>query len=307
MLAAAAPADPTLLGWGQNVYKKIDASLKVPGSSLYSETASTSGTRSGGDSGFAYVWPESEQFRVLDDLATINPTTYTPVVRSFSDELFTRYWKSSGAGGYRSGVSSGSGLFYDDNGHVVVALAQAYALTNDPVYLTRAVQTYNFVISGEDTVGGGGIYFQVGDASSKDAISTLQAVRAGLLLYQITAQAKYLTDATRLYAWSKTHIQQSNGLFKERYKLTGTNAGMADGATLINSAGIGLSSNLLFYQATGDVAYLREAQRIGRASLSAYFNAAGAINDEGFWAFELVDALDDLYLVDHNPACMSQP
>ena len=299
-------ADPTLSGWGQNVYSRINASLKVPGSNLYSETASTNGTRSGGDSGFAYVWPESVQFRVLDDLATINPVTYTPIVRGFSDELYSRYWKNSGTGGYRSGVSSGADLFYDDNGHVVVALAQAYELTNDSVYLNRAIQTYNFVLSGEDGAGGGGIYFKVGDNSSKDAISTLQAVRSGLLLYQITGQAKYLTDATRLYTWAQSHIQQSNGLFKEGYVVTGANAGTTRGSTLINSAGIGLSSNLLFYQATGNSAYLREAQRIGRASLSAYFNSSsGAINDEGFWAFELVDALDDLYLVDHNPAWLN--
>ena len=45
------------------------------------------------------------------------------------------------------------------------------------------------------------------------------------------------------------------------------------------------------------------AQRMGQASRSAYFNSTtGAINDEGYWDFELVDALDDLYMVDHNPA-----
>jgi hypothetical protein len=298
-------ADPTLLGWGQNVYARINASLKVPGSNLYSETASTSGARSGGDSGFAFVWPESEQFRVLNQLVKINSATYRTTLRAFSDELYTRYWKNSGTGGYRSGVSSGAELFYDDNAHVVVALAQAYQLTSDPIYLTRAVQTYNFVMSGEDSVGGGGIYFKVGDATSKNTISTLQAARAGLLLYQITGQAKYLTDATRLYAWSATHVQQSNGLFKEGYALTGTNAGSAVGFALTNGAGIGLLCNVLFYQTTGDTAYLREAQRLGRSSLSAYFNSSGAINDEGYWSFELVDGLDDLYQVDHNPAWLN--
>jgi hypothetical protein len=296
-------ADPTLLAWGQNVYQKTNASLKVPASNLYSETASITGTRSGGDSGYAYVWPEATMFRVLDDLVKIDPATYSSTLRAFSDELFARYWKTTGLGGYRSGVSGGATLFYDDNGHLVVSLAEAYNLTGDPVYLTRAKQTYDFVISGEDTAGGGGIYFSVPDHSSKDAISTLQAVRGGLMLYQITGQSRYLTDATRLYAWAVSHIQQPNGLFKERFKLS-TNA--SDGFTLINSAGIGLASNLLFHNTTGDAAYLREAQRIAAASRSAYFNSgSGAINDEGFWAFELVDALDDLYLTDHNPAWLN--
>src|SRR4030095_13914524 len=107
-------------------------------------------------------------------------------------------------------------------------------LTREPVYLSRAIATYNFVLSGEDAAGGGGIYFSEDDRSSKDAISTLQAVRAGLLLYQETGQARSLADATRLSAWAKTHIQQPDGLFRERFKLTGTNAGQAEGFTLIN-------------------------------------------------------------------------
>jgi hypothetical protein len=296
-------ADPTLLQWGQNVYSKINASLRVPGSNLYSETASVNGTRSGGDGGFAYVWPESVQFRVLNDLVTIFPGIYTSAARGFSDELYSRYWKNSGLGGYRSGVSGGSELFYDDNAHIAVALAQAYTITKDPVYLTRAVQTYNFVLSGEDSAGGGGIYFKVNDPTSKNTISTLQAVRAALQLYQITGTSKYLTDATRLYTWSKTHVQQSNGLFKEGYALTGPDAATAVGFALTNGAGIGLLCNLEFYRATGNAAYLREAQRIGQSARSAYFNSStGALNDEGYWTFELVDALDDLYTVDHNPA-----
>ncbi|HTK75287.1 MAG TPA: glycoside hydrolase family 76 protein [Gemmataceae bacterium] len=297
--------DPTFLAWGQNVYQKINASLKVAGSNLYAEMANISGTTSGGDSGFAYVWPEATLFRVLDDLAGTD-RSYAPTVRAFADELYTRYWTTTAPGGYRSGVSSGATSFYDDNGHVAVALAQAYELTGDPVYLGRAIQTYQFVLSGEDSAGGGGIYFSVPDHSSKDAISTLQAVRAGLLLYRLTGQSQYLSDATQLYGWAASHIQQSNGLVYQRWQLTGTNANTPQGTPLINGAGIGLADNLLFYDFTGDVSYLREAQLIATTSIPRYFNSSsGAINDEGYWDFELVDALNALYQVDHNPAWLS--
>jgi hypothetical protein len=298
------PADPTFSAWGQNVYQTINASLQVPGSNLYAETANVNGTRSGGDSGFAYVWPEAVVFRVLDDLVGFD-MSYAPTTRAFADELLSRYWTTTAPGGYRSGVSSGATLFYDDNGHVAVALAEAYELTGDPVYLSRAVQTYQFVLSGEDTAGGGGIYFSVPDKSSKDAISTLQAVRAALLLYRATGQSQYLADASRLYGWAASHIQQSNGLFYQRWQLTGTNANTPQGTPLVNGAGIGLSDNLLFYDATGDASYLREAQLIAATSLSRYFNSTGAINDEGYWDFELVDGLDSLYLVDHNPGWLA--
>ena len=303
--SAPLPANATLLGWGQNVYQKINASLQVAGSHLYAETVSLSGTQSGGDSGFAYVWPEATMFRVLDDLVSYDPTTYTPIMRAFSDELYTRYWQNTAPGGYRSGVSSGATIFYDDNAHVAVALAEAYNLTGDPVYLSRAIQTYQFVLTGEDSAGGGGIYFSVPDHSEKNAISTLQEVRAGLLLYELTGQTSYLTDATRLYTWAATHIQESNGLFYQEYALTGTNANTPQGVPLINGAGIGLSCNLLFYDVTGNTAYLREAQLIGTTSIPRYFNSAGAINDEGYWDFELVDALNALYLDDRNAAWLN--
>ena len=298
----ARPADPTLLAWGQNVYNKINASLKVPGTSLYAESANTAGSRFGGDSGFAYVWPEATQFRVLNELVRIDPATYRPALRAFANDLHARYWRNGtgAAGGYRSGVSAGSGVFYDDNAHLAVSLAEAFNLTGERQYLDRAIATYDFVISGEDSAGGGGIYFQEGVRSTKDTISTLQAVRAALMLYQLTNQPRYLTDATRLYQWAATHTQQADGLFLESWALTGPNAGRAQGFTLINSAGIGTSASLALYDATGDVARLREAQRIARTSLGRYFNGAGAINDEGFWAFELVDAYGDLYLHDHN-------
>src|SRR5438477_12732622 len=67
-IRAANPTPQQLQAWGLNVYSKITASLKAPGSNIFSETASLSGTRSGGDSGFSYVWPAATQFRVENEL-----------------------------------------------------------------------------------------------------------------------------------------------------------------------------------------------------------------------------------------------
>jgi hypothetical protein len=55
--AQGTPQD--LIDWGLDVYAQTKASLQVPGSSLFAETASLSGQRSGGDGEFAYVWPLS--------------------------------------------------------------------------------------------------------------------------------------------------------------------------------------------------------------------------------------------------------
>ncbi len=283
----------TLRTWGFETANAIDSSLKKPGSSLYAEMAAINGAQSGGFNGHAFVWPAATQFRVLNSLTQLDPTKYSTVLRSFSDELHTRYWSA----GYRSGAGGGE-RFYDDNAHLVVSLTEAYNLTKDPVFLDRAKQTHAFVLQGEDSVAGGGIYFKQFDFSSKDAISTLQAARGAAMLYNATGEQQYLDDATRLLTWSKTHIQRSNGLFSERWNIA-TN--MMDGADLVNSAGIAISTNLELYDATGSTAYLTEARRIGLRSLTRYFDSAtGRINDEGYWAFELVDGLVNLYLHDGN-------
>jgi uncharacterized protein YyaL (SSP411 family) len=220
-------------------------------------------------------------------------------LRRFSDELFTAYWNN----GYRSGAGAGE-RFYDDNAHVTVALMEAYRITLDGTYLDRAKQAYSFVKQGEDSVAGGGIYFKQGDFSSKDAISTLQGARSATMLYLTTGQASYLADATRLLTWAETHIQRADGLFFQRWLIA---SNQPDGVELVNSAGIGISLNLELYDATGTAGYLAEAQRIATRSLTRYFDAGtGRINDEGYWAFELVDALDNLYLHDRNPLWLNK-
>ena len=301
---ARAQTNQTLLSYGMDTYNKTDSSLLVPnGNGLFAETASLNGTQSGGDSGFSFVWPASTQMRVYDALVRIDPGTYTPVLRQFSDQLDARYWTSS-TGGYRSGVSAGATQFYDDNAHMAVALMGAYNLTHDSVYLSRAMSTYNFVLSGEDDSaqsGGGGIYFNT-DKTFKDSAATLQGTRAALLLYQATGQQHYLDDATRLYTWEKNTLQQPDGLFGEKYYVTGPQAGTISTTTLVNFAAFGLEDNILFFDVTHDPAYLAEAERIGNRTLTRYFSSTtGAIQDEGHWAFELVNALDDLSLTDNNP------
>ena len=287
--------------WGLNVQSTVTASLGLVRSPLFAETASLSGQQSGGNGGIAFVWPLSTEFRVEDSLVRLHPTVYAPQLRQFSDALYANHWSTQG-GGYRSGTTAGSTRFYDDNAHLAVALAEAYQLTSDPIYLTRAEQTYNFVLSGEDSVGGGGIYWNEFDRSFKDSAATLQGARAGLMLYEFTGQLRYLTDAQRLYGWAQRTVQQPSGLFMEKLFLTGPKAGTVGNYTLINFAGFGLSDNILLYDITKDASYLHEAERIATASIPRYFNSTtGAINDEGFWDFELVDAFDDLYQRDNNP------
>ena len=290
---AAAEDLATLQEWGLQVSGEINETLLVSGTSLYAETAWLNGTQSGGFNGRAFVWPASTQFRVLNSLVRGQPGAYTTALRQYSDELHAAYWDS----GYRSGAGGGD-RFYDDNAHLVIALVEAYELTGDAVYLDRATDTFEFVLEGEDSAAGGGIYFKQYDYGSKNAISTLQGARGAAMLYGVTGNPQYLDDATRLMDWSNSHIQVPSGVFYQGFDVS-TNQPV--GVPIVNGAGTGICANLELYEATGDNVYLVEAQRIATESVSRYFDATtGRINDEGYWAFELVDALNDLYLHDRN-------
>jgi hypothetical protein len=283
----------SLRAWGLETYQETDRTLRIPGSQLFAETTSLSGEQSGGFNGRAFVWPASTQFRVFNTLTQLQPLTYAPALRTFADELHTAYWDD----GYRSGAGGGD-RFYDDNAHLVVALMEAYRLTSDSVYLNRAKDTLAFVLEGEDSVAGGGIYFKQFDFSTKDVISTLQGARGAAMLYRATGEPSYLNDATRLLTWARTHLQRRDGMFTGSWNIL---ANGPEGFDLVNSGGIGISTNLELYDVTGSAAYLTEAQRMATRTLTRYFDSAtGRINDEGYWAFELVDALDNLYLHDHN-------
>jgi hypothetical protein len=268
-MTRAAVSPEVLLEWGLDAQARTVATLQVPGSGLHAETAWLNGQQSGGNGGFAYVWPLSTQFRVQNSLTRIDPAFYTPMLRQFSDEARSRYWSQAG-GGYRSGVGGSTTRFYDDNAHLAVALVEAYRITGDPVYLARARETYEFVLSGEDSAGGGGIYFHENDFSVKETISTLQGARAAIMLYRATGEEPYLTDATRLYEWAESFTQAADGLFFERYYLTGPRAGTAGDHTLINAAGDAILLNLEFHAATSDPARLQEAQRIANRSRSRF-------------------------------------
>src|SRR5690606_8278669 len=76
-----------LVAWGLETQAEIEATLGLANSPLYAETAHLNGSQSRGVGGVAFAWPLSTQFRVLNSLTLIDPVTYTPQLRAFSDRF----------------------------------------------------------------------------------------------------------------------------------------------------------------------------------------------------------------------------
>ncbi|MBX3433657.1 MAG: hypothetical protein KF847_10085 [Pirellulales bacterium] len=282
--------------WGYETIANTEMDMGRPFSELYWEGRNATS----GHKDFAYVWPLATQFRAYTGYVQSNPAfdpNATIRLRKFSDQARSSYWYDSGTKGY--GVYPGSSeRFYDDNAHWVVSFVEAYRVTGDAVYLDRAKETHQFVMSGEDSHQGGGIYFKETStrfASNKNTVSTLQAARGAAMLYQATGESRYLSQSLRLLTWAQNKVQASDGMY---YQDARSPINTLANTPLTNAAGMGILTNLELYDALGDLAYLAEAQRVATALEARYFQ--GRIRQEGYWAFEAVEALVELYKRDHN-------
>lgn len=286
------------IAWGGETQATIDQTLGIAGSPLYAETAHADKSQSGGGGGLAFVWPLSTQFRVLNSLVQFDSRRYAKRLSEFTNQLNDSYWSPDG--GYFCCIGGGD-RFYDDNTHLAVALVEAYEVTGERFYLDRAKSVYDFLLTGEVPGTKGGSYWSVEDHTFLDTATALQGAKAAAMLYRATGDDTYLQNAVLRFNWARDNTQLPNGLYLEKVFLAGSKAGEVGNVDLVNFAGFGIGAATRLYDATGDLVYLREAQRIAGSSLRRYFDrTTGRINDEGYWAFELTDALVDLYERDNN-------
>ena len=289
---AVAPA--TLANWGGETLAKIDSAFYMPERGLYALESGAGVKRQRP----AWVWDASIELGALCAAARMEPKTYLPRVKAYATGLRT----------YRTTYHDRPGLdvnpppktpdrYYDDNAWICLSLLEAYELTGDEKDLALAMDAYNFLMSGEDaSTLGGGIYWHEDQRRTKNACSSGPAMVASLKLYEMTGEGKYLDAVKRLYAWTRARLQDEDGLVFDsiataegainRQKFT------YNSATLMRAA-CGL------YLASGEKAYLEEAQRVGRAAERRFVRQGdGIILGAGKLGVKLVEAFLELYKVD---------
>ena len=289
--------DVDFVQWAAQTSQQIETDLLKPGSALYAEYSTIYGRQSQ----TAYIWPQGIQFHALNNAAKVDPETYLNRLKDFAEELHTSYWSyKNGIGGYDSSVTGGT-RYYDDNAWIVLEYMQLYELTDsNGLYLQRATDTMNFVMSGENAKPQSGIAWNEGSVGTS-VCSTAPAVVGNLLLYRATGIEHYLDDAIRLYDWitnpSIGMQDAQTGLFHQG----------CDSALTVDrgyrgyQTAVPLRACLLFYQVLGDASYLAEAQRLASAMEEQWVNVHGAFSETGQWGgFDMVDAYVDLYEVDAN-------
>lgn len=283
------PPTPAKVNWAERAHDFHNTML-----SLYGVKAgATAGLmnenypKKGGDGAASFLWPFDGW---VSGLACLNRLGYD-VAYTDAVESFQRYWRNSGAvavGGYGSstnGTSGGGDRFYDDNSIVGLNLVEAYRQTSDKKYLDRCAQIVNFLKSGEDSVFGGGLWWnesvknQSGrDDSNKPACANGYATWFLMSYYEVcpaAEQDEVLAFAKRLYTFLYNTLRdpEDNVYW---------NSKQADGS--INrtkwtyNTGAMIAAGVRLYKATGDSSYLNAAKKSADGAYNYFVRPRNGIN-----------------------------
>lgn len=263
----------------------------------------------------AYLWPTSGLFSAVNALlkatgdaryATMLDTEILPGLECYYDTTrlpacYQSYLSESGH----------SDRFYDDNIWLGIDFLESYELTRKAAYLTSAEGIWKFIESGRDSILGDGVYWCEQKKESKNTCSNAPAAVLALKLYAATNNKVYLDAGTKLYQWTKTHLQDpSDYLYWDNISLKGDRIGKAKFAY---NSGQMMQAAALLYNATKDKTYLDDAQQLAKACDGYFFEDFTTGTGEAFRALKngnvwftaiMMRGYDELYKIDRNATYM---
>lgn len=259
--AGAASGESTYASRAREVMEHIEKTFGKADSALYSKLTT--------DPSPEDMWGNGVMFSALVGAARHEPEKYTPVMHKFFAAMDAFWDTKVKVPGYEPLPTTGGGndKYYDDNAWMVITFLEAYELTRDSRYLTRAEQTLDFVLSGWDNEGGGGIWWHEGHkegtkntcANAPAAVSCLRLAkyRDPQAAERLTAKAQEIVD------WTVKTFQDEDGLYWDSKNIA---TGHINRAKLTYNSALMLRSFLGLHHRTGKSDYLVEAQRIGKAA-----------------------------------------
>lgn len=203
-----------------------------------------------------------------------------------------------------------SDRFYDDNVWLVIDFTDLYAATGDKYYLKQAELVWQFVISGWDEQLKGGIYWCEQKKTSKNTCSNAPSVVAAAKLYRATRKTAYLDWSKKIYAWTKTNLQDSSDyLYFDNMNLQGK----LDKRKFAYNSGQMIQGAALLYLLTSDKMYLEDARKTAKSAMSFFSkeivkdNKSYKVNSKGNGWFYTVMArgIIELYEIDKNPVYLT--
>ena len=293
----AAPGASVVRSWGRSVLRNTLTVFYLPKRKVLAETAVMTGHgnqyKPGGNPAFA--WSQSLELLMLAEAVKCHAAN-AGILHRFVGTL-RPYWRvANGVGGFD--VLPGKApldRYYDDNGWMTWGFLRSYAATGDRQYLAIARRDFQFILSGESSALGGGIFWHEQAKKSKNTCSNGPAIVDALKLYVITGQHAYLRTARQLYVWVNKHLlDYRDYLYFDNIALNGT----VGRTKWTYNTGTMLIANCLFYRITHEKKYWRRANRLARAAQLRWISVAnGSVSGPGKFAWVLIDGYIQLYKI----------
>ncbi len=282
--------------WGEATLQCLLTEFPASRPGLFADERSV-GKPKGGDP--AFTWGAGAMLSALSAAAILSPEKYRSPLAALTAGM-DAYWSTAGG---RAGydvlpLPKPPDRYYDDNAWIALTFLEMYAHDKRPETLKRAKKTLDFVLSGEDR-SEGGLYWREHPQNTRNTCSNAPAIVAALLYWEKTGDAGYRRTALRLYEWTTTSLQDSDGLYFDHVK-TG---GERDKAKWSYNSALMIEANVLLAKTEKQKAYLVEARRIAAAAEARWLDKnTGAIKDEAFFAEHLAEALLKLAVADRDSA-----
>lgn len=223
-----------------------------------------------GHNPYSYLWPLCAMLQANHEIevAKAGNNLIEPLMTVIKDY----YDPSPPKPGYASYIMKlkGGDRFYDDNQWIGITAMDRYFRLQKKSDLQLGKLTYDYMMTGYDTVLTGGIYWQENKKTSKNTCSNGPGIILTLQLYKATNQKPYLDTALMIYNWMNQKLQSPDKLFYDNMNVTTQHI---DRRTFTYNTGTMLQSNIYLYEVTGDKKYLNEAVSIADSSMKYFYGA----------------------------------
>ena len=253
----------------------------------------------------SYLWPFSGMFSATNVMMRLpnKKNTYKPYLDSMVQGVEMYHDTLRKPFGYQAYPSRFEKVdrYYDDNGLVGIDYVEAYKNTRNKIFLARAKNVFNFILSGWDNVLGGGVFWLEGHQDQKPACSNGKATVLALKLYESTHDTVYLNWGVRFYDWMKNNLRDSSGIYWNDRK---TATGEVNKIAYTYNTGTMLQSAVMLYKISRNKQYLKEAQFLAEGSYKYFGRKQNdgriLLNDSPWFTLVLFRGYHDLYDIDHN-------
>ncbi len=292
-------------------YQATVKNFAIPGQPLFIESINPKD-----DKYAAYLWPFSSvpaAVAALCYLKDIGPQ-YFPELERVLGGLDAYYDAQNNPPAWQSYVLSQGGgeRYYDDNEWIGLIYLDAYRLLKKDVYLAKAIEAFNYSVSGWDEEMGGGIYWKEFrtkfDHKTKNTCSNAPAAVMALGIYQETGKDEYMQWAQKILDWTKRLKSTDEGVYWDKIDQDG----LIDKNKYTYNTGTTIHSNALMYAILQDQQYLNEARSLAEAAyqyfprdygtgINLYFGDPWftAVLMRGYMALYNVDPSKERKYIDH--------